>query len=144
MQFPNAISALYYEQNITIKSMFVTEFGEEMCWWQLLDVGDRFGHFDQEHPLFFYISVGHQDQESVANIWKLLQNFYSLASLSLNITFQYLILNDKVCSFRDFDGNFVMLATFLILSPTSFCHQQNSSLFTTLLLLYKHRLSYWK
>ena len=37
--------------------MMLTDFGEEMCWGRLSDVGDRFGHFGHQHPLSFYIST---------------------------------------------------------------------------------------
>ena len=48
--------------------MLVTDVGDEMYWRQLLDVGDGFGHFGHQHPLSFYISVGHQHSKDVANI----------------------------------------------------------------------------
>ena len=40
--------------------MLVTDVGDEMCWRQLLDVGDDFGRFCHQYPLSFNISVGHQ------------------------------------------------------------------------------------
>ena len=51
-----------------VTSMLVTDVGEEICWWQLWDVGDNFGHFGRQHPLSFYISVGHQHPKDVINI----------------------------------------------------------------------------
>ena len=37
------------------------DVGDE-CWRPnvLEDVGDSFGNFDHQHPLFFYIGVGHK------------------------------------------------------------------------------------
>ena len=40
--------------------MLVTDVGDEMCWWQLWDIGDGFDRFCHQHPLSFNISVGHQ------------------------------------------------------------------------------------
>ena len=40
--------------------MLVTDVGDEICWRQLLDVGDGFGHFRHQHHLSLNISVGHQ------------------------------------------------------------------------------------
>ena len=49
-------------------SMLVTDVGDELCWRQLLDVDDSFGRFYHQHPLFFNISVGHQQPKDVTNI----------------------------------------------------------------------------
>ena len=46
--------------HMRVTSMLVTDVGDEMCWWQLYDVGDNFGHFGNQNLLSFYISVGHQ------------------------------------------------------------------------------------
>ena len=46
----------------------VTDVGEEMYWWQLLDVGDVFGHIGHQHPLSFFITVGYQYSKDVSNI----------------------------------------------------------------------------
>ena len=40
--------------------MLVTDVGDEMCWRQLLDVGDGFGRFRQQHPLYLNIGAGHR------------------------------------------------------------------------------------
>ena len=40
-------------------SMLVTDVWDEICWWQLLDVGDSFDHFGHQNQLSFYISVRH-------------------------------------------------------------------------------------
>ena len=42
--------------------------GDEMCWRQLWDVGDGFGRFCPQHPLYFIISVGHRQPKDVINI----------------------------------------------------------------------------
>ena len=49
-------------------SMLVTDVGDEMCLWQLWDVGDGFGCFCRQHPLSLNISVGHQQPKDVTNI----------------------------------------------------------------------------
>ena len=41
---------------------------DEICWRQLGDVGDGFGHFRHQDPLSFIISVGHQHPKDVTNI----------------------------------------------------------------------------
>ena len=51
-------------------SMLVTDIGDEMCWWQLWDVGDGLSHFSHQHPLSLNISVGHQHQKDVTNVSK--------------------------------------------------------------------------
>ena len=43
---------------VTLK--LVADVEDEMDSWQLLDVGDGFGHFGHQHQLYFYISVEHQ------------------------------------------------------------------------------------
>ena len=43
----------------------VTNVWDEMSWWQLYDVCDSFGHFGHQHPLSFYISVGHLHSNDV-------------------------------------------------------------------------------
>ena len=55
-------------QNLSVLSMLLTDVGDEKCWWQLCDVSDSFGHFGHQHPLSFYISVGHRHSKDVANI----------------------------------------------------------------------------
>ena len=49
--------------------MLVTDVGDEMCWWQLQNIGDGFGVFDHQH-LLFHISIGHQHSKDVTNIHK--------------------------------------------------------------------------
>ena len=44
------------------------DVGDEMCWWQLWDVGDGFGHFRHQRLLSFNISVGQQHPKNVTNI----------------------------------------------------------------------------
>ena len=39
--------------------------GEEICWWQLSDVGDSFGRFRHQHTLSFNKSVEHQHPNDV-------------------------------------------------------------------------------
>ena len=53
---------------VTATSMLVTDVGNEMCWWQLWDVGDAFDRFRHQHPLSFNISVGHEHPKIVTNI----------------------------------------------------------------------------
>ena len=48
--------------------MLMTDVEEEMCWRQLLDVGDGLGRFCHQHPLSFNIDVGHQRPKNVINI----------------------------------------------------------------------------
>ena len=48
--------------------MLVTNVGDEIGWRQLCDVGDGFGRFCNQHPLSFYISVGHQQPKDVTTI----------------------------------------------------------------------------
>ena len=48
--------------------MLLTDVGDEMCWRQLLDVGDGFGRFCHQHPLSFNINFGHQQPKDVINI----------------------------------------------------------------------------
>ena len=41
------------------------------CWWRMLEtkcVGDGFGNSGHQHPLSFYIIVGHQHSKDVTNI----------------------------------------------------------------------------
>ena len=40
-------------------SMLVTDVGDELCWRQLLDVGEGFGRFCHQHPLSFNTSLVH-------------------------------------------------------------------------------------
>ena len=49
-------------------SMLVADVGDEMCWWQLWDVGGGFGHFYGKHPLSLHLSVKHQPLKDVTNI----------------------------------------------------------------------------
>ena len=39
--------------------MLVTDLGDKMSWGQLEDVGDKFGHFGHQLPLYSYISIGY-------------------------------------------------------------------------------------
>ena len=48
-----------------VTSMLVTDVADKICWWQLWDVGDTFGHFAHQHSLSFYNSVGPQQRNSV-------------------------------------------------------------------------------
>ena len=48
-----------------VTSMLVTDVGNELCWWQLSDIGDGFAHFGS---LYFYISIGHQNVKDVTYI----------------------------------------------------------------------------
>ena len=48
--------------------MLVTDVGNDMCWWQLWDVGNGFSPFRHQHPLSFNISVGYQHPKHVTNI----------------------------------------------------------------------------
>ena len=57
-----------YEMLTQATSMLMTDVGDEMCWWQLWDVGDGFGHFCHQHPLSFSINVRHQHSKDVTNI----------------------------------------------------------------------------
>ena len=67
--------------------MFVTDAGNEMCWWQPLDVGDGFGHFGYHHQLSFYISVGHQHSKDATKIEILSPTFKNCHHLKVtNIT----------------------------------------------------------
>ena len=45
------------------------DVGDEICWWQLLDVGDCFGHFGPNLPVSLYITVGHQYSKDVTKIF---------------------------------------------------------------------------
>ena len=36
--------------------MLLTDIGGEICWWQLKDVCDGYGHFGHQHPRSVYIS----------------------------------------------------------------------------------------
>ena len=67
-------------ESFKLTSVLVTDVGDEMCWWQLYDVGDGFSHFDHQNPLSFYIGIGwfgptfkryRQHGNSVTNIYKL-------------------------------------------------------------------------
>ena len=62
-----------------VTSMLVTDVGDEMWWWKLLDVGDGFVHFGCQDTLF-YISVGYQHSKDFTNIHK------TSLTLSRNIT----------------------------------------------------------
>ena len=46
------------------------DVGDEICWWQLEDVGYGFGFgcFDDKHPPSAYISVGHQYWKDFTNV----------------------------------------------------------------------------
>ena len=48
--------------------MLVADVGDEMCWWQLWDVGGGFGHYGDKHPLSLHLSVKHQPSKDVTNI----------------------------------------------------------------------------
>ena len=48
--------------------MLVTDIRGEMCWRQILDVGDKFGRFRHQHPISLIICVGQQHPEDVVNI----------------------------------------------------------------------------
>jgi len=49
-------------------NILVTYVGDEICGWQLWDVGKSFGHFGRQQSLSFYISVGHQHEKDVTNM----------------------------------------------------------------------------
>ena len=52
-----------------VTSKLMTDVADEMCWWQLLVVGDGLGDgFCHHHPLCFCISVEHQHLKDVTNI----------------------------------------------------------------------------
>ena len=53
---------------ISATSMLVTDVGGEMCWRQLLHVGDGFGRVRHQHALSFDISVQHQHPKYFMNI----------------------------------------------------------------------------
>ena len=44
------------------------DVGDELCWWQLLDVDDGFGSLCHQQTLSFNIGVGHQQPKDVTNI----------------------------------------------------------------------------
>ena len=48
--------------------MLVADVGDEMCWWQLWDVGGGYGHYGDKHPLSLHLSVKHQPSKDVTNI----------------------------------------------------------------------------
>ena len=71
------------------KEVMQFDVGDKMCWWQLEDVGDGFDHFGNQHPLFFYISLGYQHSTDVTYIKirsqpsKIVTNFKSPTSHSI-------------------------------------------------------------
>ena len=46
----------------------LTDVGDEICWRQLLDVGDSLSRFAHHYPASFKISVGQQHPKDVTNI----------------------------------------------------------------------------
>ena len=52
------------QRPLGVRSILLTDVGDEMCWWQLKDVGDDSGHFGDQYPQFF-MSVGHQHSKDV-------------------------------------------------------------------------------
>ena len=137
-------------KKITVTSMLVTDVGDEMCWWQLVDVDDRFGHFGHRHPLSFHINVRHQHSKHVTRteiLSSTSENFRQL--LVTNITlpkyhFSVLNLQRQASRFRDWcqlwnvDDIFPFF-THIFLSPTKtpHCPLRYS-------INYKVRQSYWK
>ena len=52
------------------------------------DIGDGFGHFGHQHPISFYISVGHQHSKDVTNSEILSRKLKNRQKLQvINITF---------------------------------------------------------
>ena len=49
----------------TVSSMLVTDVGDQMCWWQVWDVSDRFGMLMTN----FIHCENRQHNDSVTNIW---------------------------------------------------------------------------
>lgn len=43
-------------------------YWRQLCWWQLSDIGDGFGHLFHQHILSFHTSVGHQHSKIVPNL----------------------------------------------------------------------------
>ena len=60
---------------LSATSMLVTDVEEEMCWWQLKDVGDGLGYFGHEHHLYLKISVGCQHPKDSAKLSILSRTF---------------------------------------------------------------------
>ena len=52
-----------------VRSMLVTDVGDEMRWRQHKDVGDDFDHSPHQYPQYFSIDVGHQHSKVVTNIY---------------------------------------------------------------------------
>ena len=44
-------------RHLVVTSMLVLDVGDEMCWVQLKDVGDGFGHVSHQHPLSFHTNL---------------------------------------------------------------------------------------
>ena len=86
------------------------DVGDELCWWQLLDVDDGFGSLCHQQTLSFNIGVGHQQPKDVTNI--------EIMSLTSKNCHQESLVQDKVNSIH--------------LSPTSTCHQNLCSRLPTL------------
>ena len=40
-----------FRAKIGFSSILMTDVGDKLSWWQLYDVGDRFGHFGHQNPL---------------------------------------------------------------------------------------------
>ena len=53
---------------LTATSMLVTDVGNEVCWRQLLDVGDGFGRFCHQNPLSLNTSVGHHQTKDATKL----------------------------------------------------------------------------
>ena len=48
---------MFYSSSIWFE-MYLYKKRARFIFWQLLDVGDGYGHFSNQHPLSLYISVG--------------------------------------------------------------------------------------
>ena len=95
--------SLFFKEGVwKVTLMFVTDVGDEMCWWQLLDFGDGFGHFGHQYQLSFYISVGHQHHDvsnKTVTVWKSL-----LFRFSWLIKYTIYVLLRSTVGYQIFEG----------------------------------------
>ena len=106
LRSPSRLSILSREDSKLFTSMLVTDVGDQMCCWQVLDVGDRFGMLVID--LIYWENRQHNEKsreyiDSATNIWNQSPTLRHQHNDVTNITLEILEESDV--------GDIVMLTT---------------------------------
>ena len=82
-KIPSACNWLRLWKGVT--GMLVTDVGDEMCWWQLSDEDDGFGHFSHKNHFSLNSSAKNQHSKDVTEILSTAVNYRHQLSVT-NIT----------------------------------------------------------